>query len=238
MMIAARNAMLMSGSSTPTARDYVQSGLVAMWDGIENAGWGTHETAPTRWKNLIEDSPYPDFIVESGKTFGADHLIVDGLSAESASAWPDSFSQLETCYRCDDGWAFFNVNIQRKLQWGISHASSAFPQFSGSGAQGQNVFNYSEFAPGIHNSISIVYAATGYSGAVSVWVNGENRLPTGTSRQLTTTPNVTCIGSRKGVSSAYNTATGIVNSIRLYSRALTAAEVAANYAIDAARFGL
>lgn len=23
-----------------TAKDYVQDGLVAMWDGIENAGWG------------------------------------------------------------------------------------------------------------------------------------------------------------------------------------------------------
>jgi len=36
-----------------TARDYVQEGLVAMWDGIENAGWGVHDANATTWKNLI-----------------------------------------------------------------------------------------------------------------------------------------------------------------------------------------
>ena len=37
----------------PTARDYVQDGLVAMWDGIENAGWGVHDPNATVWKNLV-----------------------------------------------------------------------------------------------------------------------------------------------------------------------------------------
>ena len=37
----------------PTARDYVQDGLIAMWDGIENAGWGVHDQNATVWKNLV-----------------------------------------------------------------------------------------------------------------------------------------------------------------------------------------
>ena len=37
----------------PTARDYVQDGLIAMWDGIENAGWGTHDPNATTWKDLV-----------------------------------------------------------------------------------------------------------------------------------------------------------------------------------------
>ena len=37
----------------PTARDYVQDGLIAMWDGIENAGWGVHDASATVWKDLI-----------------------------------------------------------------------------------------------------------------------------------------------------------------------------------------
>ena len=36
----------------PTARDYVQDGLIAMWDGIENAGWGVHDPNATTWKDL------------------------------------------------------------------------------------------------------------------------------------------------------------------------------------------
>lgn len=35
-----------SCGSTPTARDYVQDGLIAMWDGIENSGWGKHDAMP------------------------------------------------------------------------------------------------------------------------------------------------------------------------------------------------
>ena len=37
MLINLRNGMMAGGK--PTARDYVQDGLIAMWDGIENVGW-------------------------------------------------------------------------------------------------------------------------------------------------------------------------------------------------------
>ena len=32
-------------ASTYSAKSYVQEGLYAQWDGIENAGWGTHDSA-------------------------------------------------------------------------------------------------------------------------------------------------------------------------------------------------
>lgn len=56
MLINLRNA-LMAGKRTPTAKDYVQSGLVAMWDGIENAGWGVHDPNAATWKDLINNIP-------------------------------------------------------------------------------------------------------------------------------------------------------------------------------------
>ena len=40
-------------SKKPTARDYVQNGLIAMWDGVENAGLGVHDKNATVWKDLI-----------------------------------------------------------------------------------------------------------------------------------------------------------------------------------------
>lgn len=40
-------------SQKKTAKDYVQDGLVAMWDGIENAGWKTHDPAATTWIDLV-----------------------------------------------------------------------------------------------------------------------------------------------------------------------------------------
>lgn len=37
---------------TPTAANYVSSNLIAMWDGIENAGFGVHDGSAATWKNL------------------------------------------------------------------------------------------------------------------------------------------------------------------------------------------
>ena len=53
MIIGARTAAwAKAGGGVPTASDYVQDGLVAMWDGIENAGWGVHDPNATTWKDL------------------------------------------------------------------------------------------------------------------------------------------------------------------------------------------
>lgn len=38
-----------------SAAEYVQDGLIAMWDGIENAGWGVHDPNATTWTNLAQD---------------------------------------------------------------------------------------------------------------------------------------------------------------------------------------
>lgn len=36
-----------------SARNYVQDGLVAMWDGIENAGYGVHSDNPLDFVELV-----------------------------------------------------------------------------------------------------------------------------------------------------------------------------------------
>lgn len=36
-----------------TAKDYIQDGLIHMWDGIENVGWGKHDNNSAVWKDLI-----------------------------------------------------------------------------------------------------------------------------------------------------------------------------------------
>ena len=51
-MIAAGQIFL-GGKKALTARSYVSQGLVTMYDGIENAGWGTHGTGTLySWADL------------------------------------------------------------------------------------------------------------------------------------------------------------------------------------------
>lgn len=58
-LVAARNTINDSSEKVQyTAADYIQDGLIVMWDGIENAGWGVHDNNATVWKNLLGDTGY------------------------------------------------------------------------------------------------------------------------------------------------------------------------------------
>ena len=39
-------------ASAESAARYVQDGLLACWDGVENAGTGVHDPSTTVWKDL------------------------------------------------------------------------------------------------------------------------------------------------------------------------------------------
>ena len=42
--------------AAPASSSYVQRGLVAQYDGIDNAGTGSHDSSATTWKNLAGDA--------------------------------------------------------------------------------------------------------------------------------------------------------------------------------------
>ena len=94
MMLGARTgAWAKSGGGLPTAKDYVQNGLVAMWDGIENAGWGVHNPNATVWKDLVGDC---DFTL-SGVSFDADRAIFNGYGYGTS---PIGNNLIEKLYNC------------------------------------------------------------------------------------------------------------------------------------------
>ena len=59
MSTFAATAALMVAMAQPgmadgvAASSYIQDGLVACWDGIENAGAGTHDAGVTVWKDIV-----------------------------------------------------------------------------------------------------------------------------------------------------------------------------------------
>ena len=58
-------------ATTYTSASYVQNGLIAQWDGIDNQGTGTHDPTATTWKDLKGNN---------------DLTIVDGLHATGRNA--------------------------------------------------------------------------------------------------------------------------------------------------------
>ena len=75
-------------ATTYTSASYVQQEhLIVQWDGIDNAGTGTHDPSATVWKDL--KGGY-DLTLQAGGSWNAagNALVVDGRSAERNGAAP------------------------------------------------------------------------------------------------------------------------------------------------------
>ena len=232
MALAARiGAWAKSGGGVPTAKDYVQDGLVAMWDGIENSGWGVHSESNEKWVELIS-------LKESIKT-----------NVRQVITLNDGFRFVE-------GGFITNVvlknivSIEAVLR--VDTAQNSGPLLCSSGSRIQLVL--------VSNADGVQYVALDYTDGSYKKAN----VPIGKKFSVSIRQNV---GFTNGIDSTvvdssmrgwgYNYSEGSIayylpnnfqevftnfvgdiHSLRCYSRSLTIDEIAANYAIDKARFNL
>ena len=232
MLINLRNA-LMAGKRTPTAKDYVQDGLVAMWDGIENAGWGTHDASATTWKDLI--GQYDGAVNLSGLSWGEDRLhFTAGYNVNFGSVpigggalWlevcVDTTSTTSfTCYVGQGGSRYIACPgrdptsvVFRSNQPGsvgaLGYTGNARPHTISAGYTLDALTLYI-FADAVERAKKTYAAAYRFS-STGLLMNREYNATYGS-----------------GVFDAH--------SVRVYSRVLTADEIARNYNIDKARFNL
>lgn len=226
MMLGARTgAWSKIGGGLPTARDYVQDGLIAMFDGIENAGWETHDANATVWKDLsgngndvdvdLTQASWEDgFLKVTGTTCTRDEEITNIATLEVL--FRDA-SKID--YYPDNKGPFFVLGERKGpccLWYGhVSGGSSATTHFSSNNAVNKGILASRSYT---------------YSRPVSYYVNGE---------QMPLYDPPTTLADAVGCKA---TAVGgkpiEIYHVRAYSRALTADEIAHNYAIDKARFNL
>lgn len=260
MLINMRNAMLSGGKRTPTAKDYVQNGLVAMWDGIENAGWGTHDANAMTWKDLIGGFDAvkvgsPTWSDNSGNTNGANNTFLATIPTQSTfiNAAKSGFVAIEICLSTSATWGSrcpFSIedsngssSVYRLVQIFMQASKQYLPapyningtRFIGAGP----VFDdpsgtiSCSFGPDGER----VYATPSRNGTIGT--EGSQRIGQvqtfnpGTLDQIGVNNWYVRIGRTHN-----NSMSSAFHSIRLYSRALTADEIARNYNIDKARFHL
>lgn len=231
MLIAARESFAVHSRGTPTARSYVQDGLIAMWDGIENAGWGVHDPNATVWTDLV-GGQWGSWNIQG---VGSDHAVFNlasQLKTFASYVEVPATIELSLFDVTSTGGCFLNIN--NKTNWnGMATNGMLCPYFyTNSG------ITYQFFSKQIdvswagrdfcdNSTFSVQYSMTG----IVAYANGATRK----------TATVTNGGTTRyyGIAGYANkNFTGKVRYLRLYSRALTAAEIAANYAIDTERFGL
>lgn len=228
-------------SWNPTAADYVQDGLVAMWDGIENVGWGVHDSNSLVWKDLVGGYDAsavgtPDWGDDCTILYGgSDYWAIPTTIASIAAA--DNLTA-EVCFSANgpiDNYGLIGIGRDNsRVLWVFvssvfySHAaiiwqhrgSSAIRAWYNEGALGSNTYTTS---------------LTVFNSVCNAWLDGNERF---------LTPDVKS-GSASSVQNGYigriwafRTLSGKIFSVRLYNRTLTASEIEHNTAIDKERFGL
>ena len=259
MNCGARQSFWSSG--IPTAKNYIKDGLVAMWDGIENAGFGQHSSDTSIWKNLGSNGSLHD---------------ATRVSNTRSTAWSDNaavFGYNDYTYQfIIPGKLMMNV---MKGEWSYELVFSPGSQWI-TGTQYSGIFGNHGGGLGIvggqkdgssatisfnlyypecqlwHPSTSVFLsgtlttvsqAASNIAHTATTWKN---------SVQVAHVTNVnvlldhhgndntgnTCIGSAFNQGTAENgrTFVGNIYCIRVYNRPITSEEVQKNHEIDIKRF--
>lgn len=233
MQVAAREGFAAAMKRMPTAADYVADGLIAMWDGIENAGYGVHNQSAKTWKDL------------SGN--GRDLTITAGRFDE-ISFCPTVTTEKCGAYRAAFDFAYVELVVlvsgardtgtnkecllymsdvtERKC---CGNVISGYSYMTGVGTR------YAWSTPirdGKRHHFVLNYATH------KVRVDGIDRTMSQSSATVDRSTGYFMLSGRYIQASTVKSFSGHVYAMRAYSRALSATETAHNYAIDKRRFDL
>ena len=229
IVAAAANALAASTSS------YVKDGLIACWDGIENAGSGQHDTAATVWKDVVGGYEF----TLTGVTVDADRMTFAGTSSSygilSSTDTTSTFvaaknGTLEIVYASRTGsgtQVLLQSTASSGLAFGLLSGNLILPYTSSGATKPKYTFT----SGAATNTIAVRYTSSTPASAIA---NGATL--TASANDTWGSPgSVTYIGNR--ASQAANTHfNGSIYCIRLYSRQLSDAEIAANQTVDQMRF--
>ena len=215
-----------------TSASYVQRGLIAQWDGIDNAGTGVHDPDATVWKDLKGNLDMT--LTSKGRWMPRGNaLFVTGMGAQGATATP-AYKTIEIVYRMaqNGGRLLFESGLASRIV-AFDPAAGIPKKLYFDGAASTKYIGWSL------DTAAFCSAAATYSGnsVANVYSNGVASASGTLGNGWGVGDGKVAVGNRSGKSgdASYNW-TGEVYTIRLYDEVLTAEEIAANLAVDRERF--
>ena len=236
MMMAVAACVCALGAMAATTDDYVQTGLVAMWDGRENAGPGRHNLNVTVWKDLVGGREFK----LNNVAIGDDRLVFSGNNSCYGELSADD--TVATFEAAKDGTLeivlISNDDTNQKVALHSSAASGiAFGALANSGSTYQLVTTCGKAAPitlfnwkGAVNTFAVTYEN---ASPQPTYVNGGEATMSTTTSNFGSPGTGTILGNRNAKTQAFK---GSICAIRLYSTKLTPEQIAANRAVDEKRF--
>jgi hypothetical protein len=228
-----------------TSASYAQEGLIAQWDAIDNVGAGFHDPGAKVWKDLAGN--YDLALLPKG-SWSADgrSLTVYGAAAVCSNSLP-AYKTIEVVYKmkkpggrllfCSGGTS--QVSDFRFVVFNRDGETSGLTgYFSGAWKVPAPHVVWDSFDPSAVRSMAATYnngeAYADNGNVAAVYADGVARDDGSADTSWGLGDGHIMIGDR-AEAGAYPWF-GEVYTIRIYSRALSAEEIAANHAIDEARF--
>ena len=214
---------------------YVTNGLIAQWDGIDNAGTGTHDPTATSWKDLKGNLDMA-LTAQGAWTNGAALYVAGGVAgAQGASATP-AYKTIEVVYKMtkDGGRILFASGIKSRFVIFDPGAEDPTKKLYFDGEKSTTGVKWTI------DTAQMCFAAATYDDSTvsNIFFNGVAKGVVTVNNTWGTGDGKVAVGGRAISNSPANSYpwTGEVYAIRLYDRVLTAEEIAENCAIDKARF--
>lgn len=212
--------------TTVSAKSYIQDGLIAMYDGVENAGWGKHDANATTWKDLVGGNDFEATAILNEWT--KDSAVFKGGCGKSQPWNLTNVLTLDVVGKSEQT-SFFAFALD-----GSRHRMFCILPTNNRG------FQFANNAPSMFRdwyskrwSVTATWSAIGATSQNAQFYNGEYAgINSGTSSWLVQDSAIL------GYTKAEYAYLGEICCIRAYNRALTAEEIAHNYAVDKERFGL
>ena len=212
--------------------DYVQDGLLAQFDGIDNAGTGTHDSSATTWKDLVTGV---------AATQAGNRTVTVGSNCyhftDASSTIQETIGNFTATAAANGGFTIDYSASYSSVVLGIGFKMSGAGMYFQAGnltytvATGQ-CGGWKSVPANTFCTGAVVYDANCTPSAAIPYFNGVRTPAASVTWQANYLPgNTVTIGNLSG-----NVATGDVYAVRLYGRRLAAEEVLRNALIDRLRF--
>jgi len=236
-------------SPESTAVLYVQDGLIAMWDAIENADWGVHNPNgfPVNLVTGEHDVPFerfssieilPDALIIRGNTtvMSPPLSAIDGDFPYITGEWNVAMMREDNTTSSLDIWtAIGDAGTAWSLNLYLQSSKMTFCR--GNNYHGYNIAKGSgEWADGVFSArVSVNKSSDAEYNLAEYFVDGV--LKYSANRSAWSFNSYAILNPPKLVVRVLNNSVMVIRNIRLYNRALTPEEIQYNYQIDKARFG-
>ena len=230
-------ALGMAHATTYTSASYVQDGLVAQWDGIDNVGTGVHDPTTNVWKDL---KGHNDLTLTNGAAWVRGiGLYMDTYAAGKVGAYgteaAPKYKTIEVVCKISNPtrilfWSGNGVERYLIFDWNVT---APYGQAYFEGTKQQHAYAR------IKRDEPVVLVATYNDDSVvtDIYCDGVEKFASTLWNDWNPGDGVVSIGCRHVSKTLANYGTkGEIYAIRLYDRVLTSEEIVRNNAIDVKRF--